>query len=303
MARKSTAPPPPPKPVMAPAVQGVQPVTAQVAAPPKTRAPADFSPQAVARAVLHETLQKPYVLYPTAVGLLGGLAALLLGPSTLFIAPAAVGLGLGLGSWAVDYALRRDKHAADYLRRLHEAMAGRAKDTIERLHYDFSQLHFQAGAAQLEQLEAKFATFESVLRGKLDERELTFSRYQGMAEQVFLGGLDNLARIADTLRGLGAIDQSHASDRLKQLRSDGIESAAQDREIAALEQRLDLQQRQSERIDNWLAENEAAMTQIDQVMAALADLDTHAGHAQVSLDAAMQELKLLAERAQRYSSS
>src|SRR5438477_12494898 len=86
---------------------------------------ADFSPRAVSRAVLHETLQKPYVLYPTAVGLLGGLAALVLSPTMLFVAPAAIGLSLGLGGWALDYTLRRDQHAADYLKRLHETLAGR----------------------------------------------------------------------------------------------------------------------------------------------------------------------------------
>ena len=58
---------------------------------------ADFSPQAVSRAVLNATLQKPYVLYPTAVGVLGGLAAVVLGPSLLFLAPAAAGLTLGVG--------------------------------------------------------------------------------------------------------------------------------------------------------------------------------------------------------------
>lgn len=263
----------------------------------------DFSPQAVARAVLQQTLQKPLVLYPTAIGLLGGLAALLLGPSMLFVLPAAIGLGLGLGGWALDYGLRRDRHAADYLNRLRQALAGRSRETAARLRQDFSALDSAVGLAQLQQLEAKFAAFEQVLGGKLDPRELTYSRYQGMAEQVILGALDNLARIADTLRGLSAIDAAHASERLAQLHSDGIDSTAQDREIAALSQRLDLQQQQRERIDGWLAENEDAMTHIDQVMAALAALDTRSGHASVSLDSAMAELRTLAERAQQYSSS
>ncbi len=263
--------------------------------------PNDFSPQAVARAVLRETLQKPHVLYPTALGLLGGVAALVLGPSLIFVAPAAIGLALGAGGWALDYSLRRDRHAAEYLKRLHEALAGRVDETMERLRTELGELGFDAGLAQMTQLQGKFRAFEQLLRRKLDPREMTFSRYLGMTEQVFLAGLDNLRRISDTLKGLAAIDDTHIRKRLAALAADSIDSATQDREIAALEERLALLETQRERVDRWLAENETAMTQIDQIMAAIASLDTSAGHASMTMEAAMSELKALAERAPRYS--
>lgn len=261
----------------------------------------DFSPRAVARAVLGETLQKPYVLYPTAVGVLGGLAAVVLGPTLLFVAPAAVGLTVGLGSWAVDYTFRRDKHAADYLKRLHESLAGRVDQTIATLKAEFAELGFDPGEAQMVELSNKFKAFETLLRRKLNPAEMTFGRYLGMTEQVFLAGLDNLARISDTLKGLSAIDVKHANRRLKELASDGIESKAQDREIASLRERLQLHQQQRDQIDQWLAENETAMTQIDRVMAAIANLDTSASHATMTMESAMQDLKGLADRAPRLS--
>jgi len=263
---------------------------------------ADFSPGAVARAVLQETLQKPYVLYPTAVGLLGGLAAAVLGPSLLFVAPAAVGVSVGLGSWIVDYALRRDKHAADYIRRLQEALSGRSAQTIARLRAELQELGFDAGLAQMTELENKFHAFGDLLRRKLNTREVTFSRYLGMTEQVFLAALDNLSCISDTLKGLSAIDVDYISKRLHALANDGVDSPAQDREVVALNERLSLRERQRDMIDQLLAENEAAMTQIDHVMAAIADLDTSAGHASMTMEAAMQELKRLAGRASALSS-
>jgi hypothetical protein len=259
--------------------------------------PEDFSPRAVARAVLSESLQKPHVLYPTAIGLLGGLAALALGPTLLFVAPAALGLTVGLGGWALDYSLRRDRHAAEYVKRLHQALAGRVDETIAGLRRDLEQLKFDAGLAQMTELRAKFKAFEEMLRRKLDPDEMTFGRYLGMTEQVFLAGLDNLRRIADTLKGLSAIDVAHAERRLEQLAGDGIDSTAQDRESASLSERLGLVERQRARIDALLAENEGAMTQIDHVMAAIADLDTSASHATMNMEAAMQELKSLAARA------
>ena len=50
-------------------------------------------------------------------------AAVLLGPSSLFVVPAVLGGAVGLGSWAVDYFLRRDHHASEYLRKLHRALS------------------------------------------------------------------------------------------------------------------------------------------------------------------------------------
>lgn len=267
----------------------------------KSSRPADFSPQAVARAVLRETLQKPYVLYPTAVGVLGGLAAVLLGPSTLFLAPAAVGLALGAGSWMVDYALRRDRHAAAYLKRLHEAMAGRVDATIARLRIELTQLDYPIGLSQMNQLKLKFEAFRELLRRKLDPGEMTYGRYLGMAEQVFLGGLDNLTRISDALQSLGAIDPQHIERRMREIDRDGIESAAQDREKSALAERAALLERQRSLVDRLLAENEAAMTRIDHVMAAIGGLDTSAGHASMTMESAMDELRVLAERAGAYA--
>lgn len=258
---------------------------------------ADFSAQAVSRAVLGRTLSQPHVLYPAAVGILGGLAAVVLGPAMVFVAPAAIGAVLGLGGWAVDYTLRRDQHAADYLKRLQEALAGRADETMARLGREFAEVSFEPGQAQLGALKDKYRAFEGLLRRKLDPKEMTFSRFLGMTEQVFLAGLDNLTRISDALKGLSAIDVQHIARRLRHLESDGIESDAQDREIATLKERLGLLERQRDRIDGWLAENEVAMTQIDQAMAAIGEMDTSQGHAAMDIDAAMAELKTIAARA------
>ena len=268
------------------------------AAPPRHT---DFSPRAVSRAVLRETLQKPYVLYPVAVGILGGVAAAVIAPTALFVGAAALGGVVGIGSWLVDYGVRREKHAADYLRRVQEALAGRVDDTIEALRGEMGQLKFQPGLTQLAHLKQKYQAFEALLRRKLDPREMTYSRYLGITEQVFLAGLDNLSRTADTLKGLSVIDPKHISGRIRHLQTDGIESKAQDAEIATLQERYGLLQAQQERVHQLLAENETAMTRIDQAMAAIAAMDTSASHATMDMESAMQELNQLAARAEAYS--
>jgi hypothetical protein len=263
------------------------------------RAP-DFSPRAVSRAVFNQTLQKPHVLYPTAVGILGGVACLLLGPATLFIAPAIAGAALGAGGWAYELLFKRDQLARDYMQSLHQALAGRVDETMRVLNQELRQLKFDPGVAQIDLLRDKYAAFAELLRRKLDPTEMTFTRYLGMGEQVFLGGLDNLARISDALKGFETNDAGEIRARIRQLKDDGIDSHAQDQEEAALNARLTLMAQQQEKVFGWLAENEAAMTVLDRVMAGVAEMNT-VQSATMKMEDSMKELAALAARARNYS--
>jgi len=249
--------------------------------------------------VLGQALQKPHVLYPTAIGILGGLATLLLGPSTLFIGPAIVGGALGAGAWAFEYLFRRDRHARDYMRSMHQMLVGRVDEMMRVLNDELREHDFEPGIAQIERLREKYDAYAELLRRKLDPNEMTFTRYLGMGEQVFLGGLDNLARISDALKGFSTNDVSEIKKRIRELRTDGIESRAQDQEEAALEDRLKLMETQREKISGWLAENEAAITAFDHVMAGIAEMNT-TDAATMKLEHAMEELETLAKRAQSY---
>lgn len=260
----------------------------------------DLSPDAVSRAVLARSLQQPHVLYPAAVGVLGGLAAALLGPSLVFVGPAVAGALLGAGGWALDYGLRRDKHAAEYLRKLHESLANRVTTTISELTREFEGLRFEPGLQQLASLQQRFSAFEELLRRKLDPAEMTYGRYIGMTEQVYLAGLDNLRRIADAQKGLQAIDVGKVQQRILDLDGDGIDSPSQDRETEALQQRLALREQRQEQVFAWLAENQQAITRIDHAMAAISDMNTAESHAGMRMEEAMQELSRLAERASEY---
>jgi hypothetical protein len=263
-----------------------------------TRAP-DFSPSAVSRAVLNQTLQKPHVLYPAAVGILGGVACLLLGPTTLFIAPAIVGGALGAGAWAFEYLFKRDQHARDYMQSMHQVLAGRVEDTMRVLNHELHELQFDPGIVQVDLLRDKYAAFAELLRRKLDPNEMTFTRYLGMGEQVFLGGLDNLARISDALKSLATNDADDIRERIRHLKRDGIDSQAQDQEEAALNARLTLMDQQREKVFGWLAENEAAMTALDRVMAGVTEMNT-VQSATMKMEDSMKELESLAKRARNY---
>lgn len=279
-------------------------VGVQESAPRRVRRAAetrDLSPEAVSRAVLATTLQKPYVLYPAAVTILGLVAALALGPVSWFLIPAALGGVVGLGAWAYDYFVRRDQYASDYLRRLTETLYNRRVQVVKDLEGELGEAGLETGRAQLRQLQDKFHAFMGLLDKKLDPHELTYGRYLGMAEQVFLATLDNLRRVVDTSAGIRAIDSRHAGQRILTLERDPRLSDAERQELDSLRQRVALKMEQEAKVEAWLSQNEQAMTQMDLAMAAIAAMDTVRGEASTDLETAMAAMADLARRASAYN--
>jgi hypothetical protein len=257
----------------------------------------DFSRRSISKQVAAVTAQKPYVLYPLAVGLLGGLSAVLLGTPLL---PALIGGGVGLAAWVLDNTLRREHHANDYVRKLHEMLERRTQASVASLQAELKQVGETEGLGQLQRLKQKYDAFEDLLRHKLEPSELTFGRYLGMAEQLYLGGLDNLNTVTHIRRGLNAIDLAHIRQRVDHIMQDGEVDASEAQEMEALSRRQALMLQQREQITSLLSQNETAMTKLDEVMASIAALNLGDRRASMDIEQAMQELETLARRSADY---
>lgn len=261
----------------------------------------DLSRAAVSRAVLSSTLQQPQVLYPGLVGVLGIAASFAFGPDLWFLVPAIAGSLIGGGAWALDYLLRRDRHANRYLQAVRDALGDRRQQAARDLRQQLDRLGHAEGLSQLERLQEKYQAFSELLGKKLNPGEITYGRYLGMAEQVYLAGLDNLQRIVHTLQSVQTIDQDYVQRRITELDSLASPSETQRRELEALQDRLVLRRNQLEKVSAWQAQNEQAMTRMDQTMAAIAGMTTVQGHAGTDLETAMQAMQELAARAGDYS--
>jgi hypothetical protein len=272
----------------------------QVAPPPQEPVVLDFSPAAIRRQVVREAIQKPYVLYPIATAILGGVAALLLGPSTLFLGAAIAGSLVGAGAWLIDTTLRKEAHVARHLSRLRQILAERVTESIHNLERDLKAVGSLEGLDQLVRLQAKYTTFEELLRGKLNKNELTYDRYLGMTEQVYLAGLDNLNSIAAIKKSISAMDLDHIRKRGRELAQLVSPSSAEKKELAALKERHQLRKSQEEKISILLSQNEEAMTTMDRLMAALAEMNPGLSRATMGMEDAMDELERLAERSRDY---
>ncbi|OUS30300.1 hypothetical protein A9Q99_07465 [Gammaproteobacteria bacterium 45_16_T64] len=259
---------------------------------------ASYSESAIHQAVRRDSIQHPLVLYPSAVGVLGGLAVGILGASVPLLAIAGVGATVGLGTLATNYFFRKDFFRNVYIRKIHAEIVRERERRLERLKQGLNEVESERGLSQLGRLEEKFALLQKVLGNKLQQGELTYERYLCISEQVYLSALDNLQSIVDRLESVKAIDEEFLESRLSELDERDQKFAV---EIASLKERLSLFQQQIEETDDLLGLNEGAMTKIDSTTMALSKITTSKGHATVDMETAMRELEKMASRAQDYS--
>ena len=261
----------------------------------------DFSPAAIRQALKQHARGHWTVHYSAVLFLLSILAGGLFGFELAFYAIAGT-LGLGCLSWVYNYYIQSGNFEYRYVAQLQSAIQAQTEHKRERLKQDLSDHGCSDGAEQLDKLQAKFDSLIELLADKLDTGELTYNRYLGIAQEVFLSGIDNLAAVVSALKSISEIDADYIEGHLEQLRSAADDEDSEIRkEIETLETRLQVRRKQLDKIQHLLAENEEAMTRLDETTVAIADMDTGQGEAEVDMENSMAALAEITERAQRYS--
>lgn len=258
-----------------------------------------FSTKSVKKAVLNESLQSPVAVYPAVLGALGLVGIAAFGLSTVAIAIGAGGIGLAMGGWLFEYFGRHKKYSMLYLEKLHRQMLQQRVDKLRQIESDLHSIKANEALQQLKLFSAKFDNFTAILAKKFDPGELTYARYLGIAEQVFLAGLDNLENYYLTIKSVSAVDLRSLTARLDQLNGQA-DQAKHEGEITALTKRLDLYHQQQHKVHQIQQQNETALTELDFVTTKLADVQTKKGMADLDMENAMQELARMASRAEQY---
>lgn len=265
----------------------------------------DFSSSSVKNAVRSEILFHPVTLYSTSLALLAGLGCFLFAEQRFILAVGTVSLlCLGAGMAAVNMFFRGDVIARKYLDTLSARFAKKREYILQTLSGDLEECVQIKGAeqygAQARQqytfIGEKYTKFRTMLAHKLNQGELTYARFLGAAEQVYLGGLDTLRRIVVLLQSVSTIDAEYIAMRLAELNRLVQPDEADEREFATLKSRLELREQQLKQINRLLTDNEESMTVMSHTVASVAQMRTHAGLASMELDAAMDNLRELADR-------
>lgn len=254
-----------------------------------------MSKSAVNRAVFSKAVQQPFSVYPISLGLLGGFATLILGPSILTLGVMGAGIFLGLGGFATKYFMNKGEYASHYMQEMRMEMVRRREQIMQHLETDLAAVNELTGLKQIGLLREKYENLLGVLDKKMEPDELTHARYSTIAEQVFLAGLDNLQAAALALKSVGTID----IDRIA--REIALNEKHDNPVSRTLKDRKDLYEKQHLRAENLLAQNELALTQLDLVTAKLANIVTNQSHAAMAIEDAMKELQHLILRTEQYS--
>lgn len=265
-----------------------------------TQKEAGFSSQAVRRAVLAATVQHPSVVYPAALAVVGGLGAAVLSGTPTAIGAAAIGGGVAAAAWLVNFLFRRQVFASRYLESAHKALVGQRQLVLETLEADLKKLGAREAVRQLQRFREKIEAFEDILGQKFGRQELTYGRFLGIAEQVYLAGVDNLLAMVLALKGAASIDTGYIQGRIDFLVGDPATSPAEEDELQGLRRQLELHGLHQTKVDAHLAMNERALAQLDASIAAVADIRTGGG-TQVDMETAMAELARVAAQAREYS--
>jgi hypothetical protein len=211
---------------------------------------------------------------------------------------ASIGLAAGVFLlWPVFY-IRSEQYVRAAFG-LSEEIEGGEAPNVSALVEEFTSLGFRDGGEQVQTLRRKYRNLAEVLGRRLDAGELTYRRYLGMAESVYLAALENLQDVAISLRSISTIDPAALGLRIEDLKKETDFPVPE--AIRAIEERRRLYEEQRQEIARLLSQTEAAMTALDHTAAALARTRTSRGLTEVGIEEAMKDLVELAGRAGKYA--
>jgi hypothetical protein len=258
----------------------------------------DLSPSAVKRSIVKGAAQHPLTVYPAAAACLGAGYAATMGAGPIALGVVAGGVVISVASALWGYLVNGQKHASVVVERYRKKLEAERIALMDKLKEELSDIGHKEGLKQLSLFRRKYDNFVDVLGQKFSTGELTYNRYLTIAEQVYLGGVDNLHQVAMAFKSISAIDESYIKQQLKTLSAD---NAQHQEKRTALEARLALRDTQHQRIASLLVENEKALTQLDEVSMRISNISTQPGLSQTDLEVAMQELQRLIQRTEHYS--
>lgn len=261
----------------------------------------DFAKPAIKRALKRHAFNHGTTRYSVVFFLLSILAGGFFGFSQFVFTMAVATFGFGCLAWVYLYFVQAGNFELRYVERLQRAIQSETERKRERVKQDLTEHGCPEGAKQVDKLQAKFESLTELLADKLDTSELTYNRYFGIAQEVFLSGLDNLTSIVAKLKSISEIDERHINKRLKLLEESDKQDLEVEKEKDTLRSRLAMRKNQLEFIKKLMLENEEAMTQLDSTTIAIANIDTIRGEAEIDMENSMAFLVEITERVGKYS--
>jgi len=236
----------------------------------------DFTPRAVHRAVLQETLQHPATILPGALATVTALwsAAIDLSPASLI---AMLGLGfVSAAAWVVNYVGRGETFTEQHLQRLRMLRADYERREVEALVLDCERAGFREGAKEARELTDVYQKLYRFLLQQQDDRaDVRRERFRVLAEDTYRHGVSLLGKGLTLFQALGNIDvetlQHERDSWIKQQQRQGA-SESLERNVVAHTKRLERYHERVEELHTLVAHLNELETALETAYLEVIDL-------------------------------
>jgi hypothetical protein len=259
----------------------------------------DFSRASINKAVLKEALTHPASLLPAVLTVLCGLSGALFSSPLLLGASAGIFLA-GAGGFIVNYCFRYESIGRNYIESLSQSFIDQKASLIDGLQSDLSDCmgideeRCRQGIDQFSAAKQKYNDVKQLLSVKLSDTELLHDRFLGSVESVYLSVLDNLREIIGIMQGLP--DDEEATIRAGKPKA-GKPDEVEQRKMTAILKRQELRLAQLKKIDELLAKNEEALTQLEEASVTISSMRTQGRLSDTDSEESILRLKEIAQKA------
>jgi hypothetical protein len=263
----------------------------------------DFTPRAVQRAVLQDTLQHPATILPAALATVAALwsVAIDLSPASLI---AMLGFGfVSAAAWVINYVGRGDTLAAQHIQKLRALRAEYERRAVEELALACQQAGFLAGAKEAQELTAAYHKLHHFLvEQQTDQEGASGARFRILAEDTYRHGVGLLHRALHLFQALQRVDvdtlEQERQAWLRQREQEGP-SESRERNIEAHTKRLDRYRRRQEELQALLAQLNELETALETAYLEVVDLVGHDASAGLFESSAATHLEIAVAAARR----
>ena len=226
----------------------------------------DFTPRAVQRAVLHNTLQHPATILPGALATVAALwsVAIALSPAALI---AMLGFGfVSAAAWVINYVGRGDILAAQYVQKLRALRAEYERREMADLALACQHAGFVAGAKEAQELTAAYHKLHQFLVvQQTGQGYASRERFRVLAEETYRHGVAILHRALNLFQALQGFDV-HA---LEQERQAWISQRQQEGPSESLERNIEAHTKRLARYRQREEELRTLIAQLNELETAL----------------------------------
>lgn len=260
----------------------------------------DLKSKAINKALMKKVKQSWLVKTSYALPISLTLIALALGMSLGTIVSLILGslTFIGLVRWIIPNFFLFDSFEKKYRKNLQNIINQRNQEKRLRVKENLQKLGMEQGASQFNEFLKTFNSLVDVLNGKFKPTELTYTKYYIISQQVLEAGMNNLLSITNKKITLNAIDSVQLKRRINGFAKSTDPLDIEERNT--LQERLDLYNSESQKIERLLVENEKAITQMTITAKAISEVDTVDLEGKRKMDEAMLELRDAVQRLADY---